>query len=188
MIHQDDISKARKERIEMHRRNLEDGSLRVDKTENEHTSPIMFQTIICLFIFAFILLIKLTDIGITNDLAVVLSSTLEKDNLPKIINFIESSESSFAFSPYNTEQDNYSELDNSKDSNTKEQVNVENIEADTIQTDVENNEVNDPQTTDNTFDSENDSSSVQELPATEFTIDENMLSEIGEDTSFLEQK
>lgn len=149
MINDSDIFRERKERIEMHKRSLEDGSLRNYSKSDEYKSPFAFQSIICLFIFAFILILKLTNIGITEDLRLTLSNQMEKDNLPQIMSFMKSAKNNFTFSPY-------------------ESINgMEEIDE------VENNI---------------DENISDDIPSTQFIIDENMLSDIKDSTAFLEKE
>lgn len=157
MINDNDILRERKERIEMHKRSLEDGSLRDYNKDNNYSNPIVFQTIICLFIFAFILVMKLTNIDITENLKFTLNAQLEKDNLPEIMRFMENAKTDFSFSPY------------------------ENIEGSS------HDEVNVDSTNDKVMNNANENT-YNEIPSTEFIIDENMLLEISEDTSLLEKK
>lgn len=160
MINDNDILRERKERIEIHKRSLEDGSLRNYSEDNNYSNPIVFQTILCLFIFAFILVIKLTNIDITENLKLTLTAQLEKDNLPQIMSFMENTKNEFAFSPYeNIEGSSHDYIEESATSSD-----IEN----TISSDIEN--------------------TYNMIPTTEFTIDENMLSDISEDTAFLEKK
>lgn len=156
MINENEILRERRERMEMHRRNLEDGSLKSYNKNEKYSSPIVFQSILCLFIFAFIVIMKLTNIDITQNLTLTLENQIEKDNLPQIMGFMDSAKSTFAFSPY----ENIESVDQKK----------ENVSVQESDVNVTNEDITD------------------EYPTTEFTIDENMLSDISEDNGLLEKK
>lgn len=155
MLNDDNILKKQRERIELHRRNLEDGSFN-SYNEDEPKSPFIFQSIICMFIFASLIIIKLTNSQITNTLTTSIDSQLTVDKTQEIINFTQ----------------NLSNND------------IYKLQADTISPSDDSNITK-------TVDSSSTSDEEiieQDVPTTEFIIDENMLSEINSDEDLLEKK
>ncbi len=152
MINDEEILKKRQERMNLHKRNLEDITYRsYYNQEKEEKSSFMFNTIICFFIFASIVVIKLTNTPFTDNLTNKLNFQLSKDNLPLIKEFVTNAKSeNFALDQiYSIKAENHTE---SEDTQT-----------------VEVNE-------------------NKNLPDTEFTIDENMLSDINSDEGLDKKK
>ncbi len=144
MILDENLQRTHRERIERHKRIVEGRAYNV-KDENEvQNNPFVFQSIICMFIFATLVIVKLTNTTFTDKIVLSINTTLEQDNMPEIVNFAKNI----------NEKSNFGTLDNLEDNEIilDDTTNSESVETDSI-------------------------------PATEFTIDENMLSDIDDDST-----
>ncbi len=142
MISDENVLRAHRERIELHKRNFQDRNYRTTIENSEVNTPFVFQSIICMFIFACLLILKLTNLSFTNNLITELDNHLTKDSLPQIIEFANNI-------------NNYDSLLDDLNANISNEV----------------------------LDIEKDIT----YPATEFTIDENMISDIN-DYELVEKK
>ncbi len=129
MINDENILRTHKERIELHRRSFDDKSYRTNQSDETSNSPFAFQTVICIFIFAFILVLKLTNATLSDKFTNTLSAHLEVDNSSQIISFIESSTNqTFAFTNTSNEVDTNSEDDLKEIKLNDETVNIPSTE------------------------------------------------------------
>ncbi len=135
-----DIMREHRERIELHKQKYLNGNYSKRNDEQE-TGSFAFRSILCMFIFATLLVLNLTDSTMTRNISTSIKTTITTDKLPYIINLVENA--------------------NSYDLG----LNKLKTEAEAMKIDAQN------------FSSE---PTNPKEPATEFTIDENMLNEIND--------
>lgn len=155
MILEDDVYKTQRERIERHKRTYEDRTYNVNN-EVEDSSPFIFQAIISIFIFASIVILKITNSDFTDNFIISVSTQIEKDSLPEMLTYVENFNNKISTVEF-METDNTEPILYENDTIQLEE-NAESIETNT------------------------------NMPTTEFTIDENMLKDIEEETTLLEKK
>ncbi len=100
-----DIMREHRDRIELHKQKYLDGNYN-KPSESQEDGSLLFRTIICMFIFASLLVLKLTDSSITKNFTTSVSSSLSNDNLPYIINLVENANNyDFGLNKLKTETD-----------------------------------------------------------------------------------
>lgn len=160
MINNRDYSRTNMDRIELHKKKLYEGNYYENKEDESTNSPFIYQSIICMFIFSIILVVKLVNFDITNNFTSLLKEQLAKDDLPKIMSLVQEGE--------NLNFDIETIFGNNFDVNN----------------DYSEVSLNPEELTD-----ENEDDYTTSIPKTEFTIDDNILEQISSDeTSLLEKK
>ncbi len=84
-----DIMTEHRERIELHKQKYLHNDYYV-KNESSQKSPFIFQSIIASFVFASLVIIKMSNSNFSIELTSSIDSLLKTDNLPTIINYVES--------------------------------------------------------------------------------------------------
>lgn len=160
MINNREYNKTSMDRIELHKKKLYEGNYYENKVDENPNSPFVYQSIICMFIFSIILVVKLVNFDITNNFTSLLKEQIVKDDLPKIMSIVQESE--------NLNFDIETIFGNNFDVNN-----------DYSEVSLDSNELTD----------ENEDDYTTSIPKTEFTIDDNILEQISSDeTSLLEKK
>lgn len=166
MILDDNVYATQRERIERHKKNYMERSYNNGIEEQDKSNVFIFQAIICMFIFATLVIVKITNSQFTDKIILSINSFIEKDNLPELMTYAENLNNKLSFS---TEQ-------------------IKNESEKTGNTDITDNEpVDSDYNLENSNDTSIDNQNIQ-TKSTEFTIDENMLEDINKDSDILGKK
>lgn len=161
MANETDYIKTAEDRILLHKKNLYEQNFKEKPIQTERSNPFVYQSIICMFIFISILILKLANLSGTNEMLSHLKAQLVRDDSAQILSYVENSENQFDV----------------KTLFENEFVNPTNVvDANTSLEPVDDSE------------SSNEEIDTTLIPKTEFTIDNDMLEEISKTNDDLLEK